>query len=644
MALPVSAAWSAGLAPAVQNQVRAATFEVVLHKPQNDPLTYEKPLPLELLPYAERSDEYQSIGTAFALGDNRYVTASHVLAAAISSLYGAPQLRDSGGKVHAIDKVLAYSTAEDFAIVSLSDVVDSPALGTGPTPELNAAVYAVGNALGEGVVIREGTFTSQTPEELDGTWRWIRFSAAASPGNSGGPLLDGSGRVVGVILRKSENENLNYALGIAQVLQADTANAHIRGRGAVGIPVTPRTDTVQTDEKIPLPQPWPQFEQALAGRTAEVAQRSLTTYLSNHRAELFPLGEHSKLALQDAASRDFPTLVSEQQNSEWGAVAINPGSQPLEGNGYLQFGQMNGVGLFRLRLPDGVKLSAAQNDSKIVMDLMLKALNLRRPVGNDSVRITSFGAAGDEITFRDRFGRPWRLQQWPLPYQDGHMLVVSMPVPGGYVGMAQQMSSGNLSGSEALLRMLTDFISVGYSGSLDQWRDYLSQRTLLPDSLLGMSIQIDTGKLLRVRSERFSLDIVPQAMAVNAESILTLPMGWQVGSDQQVRQSAVAVQYAEKPGRYSGVTLMRTTQPLASATAGDQNFWHQLQTLEPPFDGHAVVNGDSILLVAPQPMLTLVSGEHVIYNLALRLVGTADAGSAERELRVLKQGFKVNER
>ncbi|HPY53987.1 MAG TPA: hypothetical protein PK505_08365, partial [Treponemataceae bacterium] len=55
-------------------------------------------------------------------------------------------------------------------------------------------VFSVGNALGDGIVIRNGVYTSTTYEDQNGEWKWIRFSAAASPGNSGGPLLQVKGR------------------------------------------------------------------------------------------------------------------------------------------------------------------------------------------------------------------------------------------------------------------------------------------------------------------------------------------------------------------------------------------------------------------------------------------------------------------
>ncbi|HEX4375703.1 MAG TPA: hypothetical protein VHZ99_00970 [Steroidobacteraceae bacterium] len=61
-------AGAAGLDPQVLAQVQAATYEVVIAKPATDPLTYARPLPMDLLPFQERNDKYFSIGTAFGIG------------------------------------------------------------------------------------------------------------------------------------------------------------------------------------------------------------------------------------------------------------------------------------------------------------------------------------------------------------------------------------------------------------------------------------------------------------------------------------------------------------------------------------------------------------------------------------------------
>ncbi|MDR3419456.1 MAG: serine protease [Nevskia sp.] len=246
----------------IEQKVRAATFEVVIPKPAEDPVVYEKPLPLDLLPYQFRNDKYYSIGTAFALGAHRYVTAAHVLGSGIGSQLGAPAVRDGSGHVYAIKEILKVSSDEDFAVFSL---VGDPAvepLEQGPHPAINDTVYAVGNALGEGVVIRDGLYTSDTPEERDGRWKWLRFSAAASPGNSGGPLLDKDGKVVGIVRAKSANENLNYAVSIDQVTNAKDNVARLDTVVHYHLDIFDTKQTETLKQEIPLPKSLAEFSEA----------------------------------------------------------------------------------------------------------------------------------------------------------------------------------------------------------------------------------------------------------------------------------------------------------------------------------------------------------------------------------------------
>src|SRR5690606_18074656 len=103
----------------LMRSIRAATFEVVLKKPEDDPLQYDRPPPLELLPFAQRNDKYQPIGTAFAIGPGRFVTAAHVTGAASGSLLGIPALRDAQGNIHPIDRVTRFSLHEDFIVFTV---------------------------------------------------------------------------------------------------------------------------------------------------------------------------------------------------------------------------------------------------------------------------------------------------------------------------------------------------------------------------------------------------------------------------------------------------------------------------------------------------------------------------------------------
>src|SRR5271170_1218562 len=134
---------AATLTPELQQAIRASTFEVVMKKPDKDSVSYEKPLPLELLPYIERTDAYRAVGTAFALGHNMYVTAAHVIAAGISSQFGPPALRRSDGTVYDIDRILKFSIHEDFVVFSLRNDPAPVGFSVNRTPTIDAPVLAV---------------------------------------------------------------------------------------------------------------------------------------------------------------------------------------------------------------------------------------------------------------------------------------------------------------------------------------------------------------------------------------------------------------------------------------------------------------------------------------------------------------------
>src|ERR1700674_305048 len=144
--LGCATATAATLAPGVEQKLSSATFEVVLAKPVSDPLTYEKPLPLELIPYRERTDKFQSIGTAFAIAPNRFVSAAHVIGAGNGSQYGPLALRNAAGTIYRIDKIIKFSSREDYAVFSLIDAPVLVPLETRTQTPLNTPVFAVGNA------------------------------------------------------------------------------------------------------------------------------------------------------------------------------------------------------------------------------------------------------------------------------------------------------------------------------------------------------------------------------------------------------------------------------------------------------------------------------------------------------------------
>src|SRR6185295_5124766 len=63
-----------------------SVFEVVVPKPGDGAIKYKEPLPVDLLPFAERNDKFIGIGTAFAISKTRFVTAAHVIPAHVATI------------------------------------------------------------------------------------------------------------------------------------------------------------------------------------------------------------------------------------------------------------------------------------------------------------------------------------------------------------------------------------------------------------------------------------------------------------------------------------------------------------------------------------------------------------------------------
>jgi S1-C subfamily serine protease len=117
--------------------------------------------------------------------------------------------------------VLFQSAREDLAILQLAEAPGSlKALDLAAAdPAPGTKVFALGSpGLGNEVLdqsISEG-LVSSTRRTLGGV-RYLQHSAAVNPGNSGGPLLDEGGRVVGLVTWKAHLENVSFAIPAATI-------------------------------------------------------------------------------------------------------------------------------------------------------------------------------------------------------------------------------------------------------------------------------------------------------------------------------------------------------------------------------------------------------------------------------------------
>lgn len=156
------------------------------------------------------------VGTGIIFDGRGWIlTNGHVVEGATSVSVQLADGRQFTGQVYGI------ASSTDLAIVKV-DTTGLPALATDDSKGLapGDTVIAIGTPLGEypdsvtsGVVSGLGrSITIRGSGTLDGL---IQTDAAVNPGNSGGPLLDAAGRVVGVTTATSGNaQGLSFAIPI----------------------------------------------------------------------------------------------------------------------------------------------------------------------------------------------------------------------------------------------------------------------------------------------------------------------------------------------------------------------------------------------------------------------------------------------
>jgi len=149
-------------------------------------------------------------GTGFLIdGTGLIVTNLHVIEGA----------RRVGVKLHSGEqysqvRIAAFDKERDLAILRIPGAnLPTLNLGNSDGVRVGATVYAIGNPLGLEESVTMG-IVSSIREWEHGT-RVIQTDSAVSPGNSGGPLIDRSGSVIGVVTFKVEDgENINFAVPI----------------------------------------------------------------------------------------------------------------------------------------------------------------------------------------------------------------------------------------------------------------------------------------------------------------------------------------------------------------------------------------------------------------------------------------------
>ncbi len=183
-----------------------------------------------------------SAGSGFIIsGDGYVVTNNHVIDGAnkISVLL-------TDGTSHAAT-IVGHDVANDLAVLKIEATgLNALTWGDSKALTVGSAVTAIGNPLGELANTMTSGIVSALGREIniDGTpMTMLQTDASVSPGNSGGPLFDQRGQVVGIVSAKSLGtgaEGLGFAIPeeyARSIIEQLIEHGYVTGRPQLGISI-----------------------------------------------------------------------------------------------------------------------------------------------------------------------------------------------------------------------------------------------------------------------------------------------------------------------------------------------------------------------------------------------------------------------
>lgn len=173
-----------------------------------------KPAVVAIATYDAKGESLMT-GSGFFIRPGQVVTNLHVVRGAARA---EVKTLDSKGKVMAVAGTLAIDVEGDLAILSVAAPLDRVRKSelTTSLPEEGESIVVIGNPLR-----LEGSVTNgivSAVREVPNVGRIIQVTAPISHGNSGSPVFNLQGQVIGVVTVKVTNgQNINLAISSARV-------------------------------------------------------------------------------------------------------------------------------------------------------------------------------------------------------------------------------------------------------------------------------------------------------------------------------------------------------------------------------------------------------------------------------------------
>ncbi len=182
-----------------------------------------------LIEARDASGDVASTGTGFFISSDGFVATNyHVIENGLEFSAVTGQ-----GARFAVSRVVAVNKDADLAILQAEGIaVVSLALGSSDSVSVGDRVALFGSPKGLSGTLTEGIISAKrviNEKLIPNGGKLLQTTAPASPGSSGSPLLDLTGRVIGILTRASSghSQNLNFAVPVEALItlkaEADSA-------------------------------------------------------------------------------------------------------------------------------------------------------------------------------------------------------------------------------------------------------------------------------------------------------------------------------------------------------------------------------------------------------------------------------------
>jgi len=453
--------------------------------------------------------------------------------------------------------------------------------------------------------------------------------------------------VLGVVLRKSQNENLNFALPISEVLKASTSKAEVRMKAVFRLDITDRTLRGKLEETLDLPMGYMAFGRALQERLNSFALSLSDRFKATYKDDMFPQAAGAQALLyRSNVTADYPRMLVKQRDGTWdGVVPSERREADIGKNGKLVFGKLGNFIYLRMVAPDDVSVAQLRKDSKLFMDLMLRGLYFNRSFGSEKVRITSLGAAKEEGVHVDAYQRKWQVRRWTIEHSDEKVISYAVPQPDGFAIILNASDESASEMYEADLKTLTDFALVSYYGTLKQWQDFLAARDVLPEAFKTIALDVDYGKRLAFRSARMAFAYPNDLMKVTESSDLHLKPSYFRDAGRVVWDVS-SITAGEDKNSSTFVLISRNARPPESLPDAERRTWESLINARIPYTGEAYDEKSRSVIASvygPREPREFLDRQPVLYSLAYSVDGIKDKALMAQRLGQFSAGIQLSE-